>query len=157
MRVRCQGAGGFPSTGSESTGGVRNVFAYDLATTGTAVDSLLFVKSTPTRGGTTDAVFLDNVTVSKLRSAFVSVNLAYLGVTTGNFPPTVGAVSFSHVSVDGAPRVFSVNGLPAPASPVGPISIRDAMLTGITDAQDTLTNAAAVMYTRVTVNGVSVN
>ena len=154
VQARCQGAGGLISIGSESTAGVQGVYGYDLGTTGTSIDNVVLVKSTPTRGGVVDSLFFDTVAASKLRGALLSVNLNFAGATTGDFPPKVGAATFSHVSVDGAARVISIAGMPA-ASPVGPIAISDGTFINVANAQSTLTNAMPVTYTRVTVNGVA--
>ncbi|HEY2900303.1 MAG TPA: glycosyl hydrolase family 28 protein [Polyangia bacterium] len=155
IHVRCQGAGGLLAVGSEETGGVQNIYASDLATMGTGIDTVLFMKATPTRGGVVSDLFLDAINASNLRGTFFVATLTWTGVTAGDFPSTFGPVSLSHVTVDGAARVLDAEGLSA--SMLGPFSISDATFTTITQATSTVTFTKAVTYTRVTVNGATVN
>ncbi|HXI58132.1 MAG TPA: glycosyl hydrolase family 28-related protein [Polyangia bacterium] len=155
IHARCQGAGGLLAVGSEETGGVQSIFGYDLGTMGTGIDQALFLKATPTRGGTVRDINLDTLVATKLRGTFMSATMTYIGVTTGDFPPTFGDVTLSHVTVDGAARVLDLQGLPA--SQIGPVNLSDAAFTNIVQTTSSLANVKAVNYTRVTVNGVAPN
>ncbi|HEX3695002.1 MAG TPA: glycosyl hydrolase family 28-related protein [Polyangia bacterium] len=155
IHVRCQGAGGLLAVGSEETGGVQNIYASDLATMGTGIDTVLFMKATPTRGGVVSDLFLDAINASSLRGTFFVATLTWTGLTTGDFPATFGPVSISHVTVDGAARVLDVEGLAV--SLLGPFNISEATFTKIGQATSTVRFTKAVTYAGVTVNGVAVN
>ena len=152
-KARCQGVGGLLAIGSEETGGVEAIFAYDLGIIGTGVNYALMVKATPTRGGVVRDIHIDTLTAAPLKTGFFNANLNFGGVTLGDFPPMIGDITFSHITVDGAPRVLDIRGLPNAL--VGPVNLEDAVFTNITQPTSLAVNARPINYTRVSVNGSS--
>lgn len=64
-----QGAG-LLTCGSETSGGIRNVLAYDLKAHGTS--SVLRLKSAMTRGGTVENIYMANVEADSVRNVFAA-------------------------------------------------------------------------------------
>jgi len=83
-RIRSGNGHGGVTVGSEMSGGVRNVFAFDSDLTG---DTALRIKTLPGRGGEIRNIFYDHIRI-------VAHNLA-LEVTTNYPSPTVTAANFT--------------------------------------------------------------
>ncbi len=60
--------GGLLTLGSETSGGIRNVLAYDLQAFKTGQG--FHIKSTTTRGGTVENIYLHNIKMDSVRNAF---------------------------------------------------------------------------------------
>jgi polygalacturonase len=151
MHCTGQGPWGLISCGSEESGGIQHVFAYDLATVGKSVQYLLYMKANPLRGGLIEDINLDTIHASNVTSTAIYSTLAYENVEHGPFPPTFDRVSIRNMHVDSAPYALSLTGLPN--DPLGSISLADSTFTNIVHPVSPVTNASSVHYTNVSING----
>lgn len=150
MNCQAEGRFGFITCGSEQTGGIRNVYAYNNWTYGQGVGSALWVKSNRHRGGFTRNVNVDTFTGSSLQSAVVAITMYYDDLP-GSFPPSFGDIHLSRLTVDGAVWVLDLNGLDG--DPIGPLTLRDSQFTDIDGAPNQIWNATELTCTDVTVDG----
>ncbi len=77
--------------GSETAGGLRNVFAENCRFDSPNLDMALRFKSDATRGGFIENVFIRNCTVDTARTG-IHMTLKYTKGATGNFVPRVGNI-----------------------------------------------------------------
>jgi polygalacturonase len=149
--VNCtmNGNWGAVTCGSEITGGVRNVYAYQLKVVG-ATKFALYVKSNTLRGGFAQNINLDSV------SGTFDRDIAYVTMTyngqTGNYPPKFGPFTISNctsTSVNG--KAFDVSGLSG--DHVSGFTVSDSAFKGVTDTTNTLSNIDGRKFVNVTVNG----
>jgi polygalacturonase len=127
--VQCQGEGrhGFLCLGSEMSGGIRNVWAYDNWTYGRGVGASVWVKSNSRRGGFVRNVNVDTFRGARFRWGVVAITAHYDG-QAGGFPPELGELRLSNFEASDAPRLFDVE-----AEKFGPVTMRDSRFTHIAD------------------------
>ena len=146
---QAEGRFGFLTLGSELTGGIENVYAYNNWTYGQGVGYALWIKSNSRRGGFARNINVDTFTGAHLRSGVVSITMAY-DSQAGQYPPAFSAINLSKVVVAGAPVVLDVQGLPG--DPIAGLSLRDSTFTGI-DGSNRIAYATGVELGNVTING----
>jgi polygalacturonase len=134
--------------GSEMTGGIRDVYAYNCAVVG-ATKFALYVKSNTQRGGGAQNINLDSFHGTFDR-AFAFVTMTYNN-QTGNYPPAFGPFAITNSSCTGAPILFDVNGLPT--DPVAGLSVRHCAFEGVTTTSNRISNVDGLSFVDVTVNG----
>ena len=64
--------------GSETSGGVRNIYAYDCEMDSPNLDRALRLKSNKYRGGTIENIYLRNIKVGQVKNAAIRINQNYL-------------------------------------------------------------------------------
>ena len=102
-RIRSGNGHGGVTVGSEMSGGVRNVFAFDSDLTG---DTALRIKTLPGRGGEIRNIFYDHIRISAHNLALeVTTNYPSPTVTAPNFTletrqhiPVMSDIFYSHIS-----------------------------------------------------------
>lgn len=134
--------------GSELTGGIRNVYAYDCTVTG-ATKFALYVKSNTLRGGFAQNINLDRFSGTFDR-AFAYVTMTY-NSQTGTNPPAFGPFTITRSSSTKAPSVFDVNGLSG--DHIKGLTVRDCVFDGVTNTTNKISNVDRLKFTRVTING----
>jgi polygalacturonase len=150
MNCQAEGRFGFITCGSELTGGIENVYAFNNWTYGQGVGSVLWVKSNSRRGGYTRNVQVDTFVADGLRSAAIAMTMSY-GDQTGPYPPAFRDFKLRNLTVSGAPRVLDLDGLAQ--SPIGALELRDSNFLGIGDPAIRLNNAAGIILSNVSING----
>lgn len=143
--LHCQAEGryGFICLGSEMSGGIRNVYAYDNWTFGRGVGEALWIKSNSRRGGFVEGVYLDSFRGTGFRNAIVQVTGNY-DSQKGAFPAHFGAIELSHFEASNAPRVLDFDG-----AEVGPVVMRDSVFTAISHDR----RPPGVQFREVTIDG----
>ncbi|TMC17041.1 MAG: glycoside hydrolase family 28 protein [Chloroflexi bacterium] len=137
--------------GSEMTGGIQNVYAYNNSTIGSGTRYALFVKSNTKRGGFARNVHVDRFHGSDFHGAVVFVFMNYFG-QTGNFLPDFsGPFNLSNFVVDTAPIALDVHGLPGDNT--GTFNLSNCTFTHIANPANNISNVTKVNYTHVTING----
>ncbi len=68
--------------GSESSGGARNIYAYDCEMSSPNLDRALRLKSNKYRGGVIENIYLRDITVGEVKNAAVRINQNYSSKTT---------------------------------------------------------------------------
>jgi polygalacturonase len=150
--INCQAEGrfGFLTIGSEQTGGVENVYAYNNWTYGQGVGQALWIKSNSRRGGFTRNVNVDTFTGANLRSGVAAVTMSYES-QSGSYPPAFSDIKLSNVRVAGAPVVLDLQGLAG--DPISGFSLRDSAFIDIGDAANRVSNVEGLDISNVTING----
>ncbi|GAA1550817.1 exopolygalacturonase PelB [Kribbella sancticallisti] len=117
------GAGhGAVTIGSEASGGVRNVVARDLRTTGPDLDHAVRIKTNSHRGGVIENIRVTDLVVETVNGAAVLIDVRHADeAVTGQHHPTVRDISVTGLMVRGAPRLLEVRD--APRSPVENLSL----------------------------------
>lgn len=137
--------------GSEMTGGIRDVYAYNCTVVG-ATKFALYVKSNTLRGGFAQNINLDSFSGTFDR-AFSFVQMDYNG-QTGDYPPAFGPFTISRSSCTRAPVVFDVSGLAD--DHLGGFTVRDCAFNGVADPADRFAYVDGIDFTDVTINGTPV-
>lgn len=96
--------------GSETSGGVRNVFAEDCTMDSPNLDRALRLKTNAERGGPIENIFFRNVTVGRVAHSILTIDLVYGRVNGGPFPPIVRNIEMRNVTVASSPRALWVVG-----------------------------------------------
>lgn len=109
-RVHTQRGHGGVVMGSDTSGGIRNVFVYDCFFDGTQRG--VRMKTMPGRGGVIENIYFDNI---KVRGGDVAVHITMLyGSSTvkpkTQAPPTVRNIHISNITCDGCGRVAELVG-----------------------------------------------
>jgi polygalacturonase len=134
--------------GSEMTGGIRNVYAYDCAVVG-STKFALYVKSNTQRGGGAQNVNLDSFHGTFDR-AYAFVTMTYNN-QTGDYPPAFGPFTVTNSSCTSAPLLFDVNGLPD--DHIDGLVVRHCAFDGVAATTNRVSNVDGIAFTDVTVNG----
>jgi polygalacturonase len=151
---RFQGPVGGVVCGSELTGGIRNVYAYNLETFGNSVRYMLYVKSNTKRGGYAKNLNLDSIRADDLLSNWAFAQMDYAG-QTGNYLPHFTDWSISRVTGDTVPRVFQLRGLAT--APIRRFNVRHSRFTSIADPVDQYDFVQDIDFEKVKINGVLVS
>ena len=132
--------------GSEMSGGVSNVFAYDCQFDGT--DRAIRIKSTRGRGGVVENIFASNLVALNMKREVVILNMDYApGDSAGapGKPPAYRNMQFENVICTGAPVAIAIRGLPdSPIQHVRFANFTVAATTGVV-----ATHAANLVFDRV--------
>jgi polygalacturonase len=156
MTSRFASRWGMITLGSELTGGIQNVYGYDLGTLpGDTVKYVLEMKGNSQRGGFVTDVHLDTLTATHgVVSAVVWADMHYMG-QTGPYTPHYDRFSLGHVTIDGAPIVLDLKGM-SPLNRLGSVAIDHSTFTNIATASNRIQDVAAVTFDQVTINGAPV-
>ena len=146
-----EGPWGAISLGSELTGGIRNVYAYNNSTIGSSTKYALYVKSNTRRGGFVRNVHVDTFHGSGLHGAAVLATMSYFGQTGNVLPDFSGPFNLANFVVDTAPIALSLQGLPDDKA--GTFNLSNCTFTHIANPASTISNVLKVNYTHVTING----
>jgi polygalacturonase len=84
--------------GSEISGGVRNVFAENCHMNSPLLDRALRIKTSSARGGTTDGIYLRNISVGQVKEEAILVTMFY--EDTGEFMPTIRNIEVQNMQVE---------------------------------------------------------
>jgi polygalacturonase len=148
---RFQGPIGGVTCGSEMTGGIRNVYAYNIETYGTTrLRFMLFVKSNTRRGGYATNLNLDSIRGNNLIGPWGFAQMDYAG-QTGDYLPNFGDWNISNSSGDFTPRVFELRGLPN--DPIRGFNVNRSAFTNIADPVDQYAYVKDIRFDKVTING----
>jgi polygalacturonase len=120
--------------GSETSGGIRNVTASNIAADGTEVGIRL--KSRRGRGGTVENIRFDNWTMRNVGEGIVVTSYYVMGGESATSPqqisertPTFRDIAISHVTIDGAlKKAIDIDGLPE--MPIRGLRLTDVMASG---------------------------
>jgi len=150
LNCQAEGPDSFLTCGSESSGGIKNVYAFNNWVYGRGVKTMLHIKTNSERGGSTQNINIDTFSGSHFRCSVIDVSLNY-DRTNGTHPPSVRDISVSRVRASDAPSVVSLVGLPE--SPIRGMFIRDSTFTEISVAIAVRNYVRDLHWSDVTVNG----
>jgi polygalacturonase len=96
--------------GSETSGGIRNVYVHDAFFDGS--DRGIRFKSTRGRGNVVENIFIENIRMQNITRQAINFNTFYTGGVEGGPAPRFRNVYISNVQVDGAATAIELIGLP---------------------------------------------
>jgi polygalacturonase len=138
--------------GSEMTGGVRNVYARDLAMTSTGLQSGHRLKTNSVRGGFIESSHVYRVNVTAIGGPLLLIDYNYGEGDTGPYMPTVTDINLSHWSVTSATQGWNIQGYAD--DPVGTVRLSDVTIAGALKKANIATNVTDLELTRVVIDGV---
>jgi polygalacturonase len=154
MHTRFSSRWGLMTLGSELAGGIHDVYAYDIETTGPGVAYLFEIKGNCLRGGVVKDIHMDTVrSLGGASKGIMWADMNYMNQNpSGSCPnvPMYSDFSIGHATVSGGPRVLDVTN--DPRFPIRNIAFSDSTYSMIGNP----TNAAPgsnVTWSNVTING----
>ncbi|MGP3960707.1 glycoside hydrolase family 28 protein [Nonomuraea sp. 3N208] len=147
--VMRDGNGGV-TIGSETTGGVRWVFAWDCTMSSERLERAIRVKTNPERGGYVRDLYVKDVTVGQAADAVIEVALNYENKNTGPYYPDVGAIDLRNLRAGRAPRAFSLIG--NPSNPIRGLRVTNSVFEEMAEA-DLVRDVTGFELRNVWING----
>jgi polygalacturonase len=139
--------------GSDTTGGIRNVYVYNCRSVGKGVRYMLYVKSNTSRGGYVENIHLAGVSADSVSSFWAVAHMDYFN-QTGSFPPTFKDWFISECSGGWAPQVFNLRGLPG--NPIRGFSVANSQFTNVQNPTNHYSDVQGIAFDSVTINGKTV-
>lgn len=142
--------------GSESSGGVRNIYAYDCEMSSPNLDRALRLKSNKYRGGVIENIYLRDITVGEVKNAAVRINQNYSSKTTQG---EIKYTSYRNIFVERmicnkADYAIQIMGLEA--HPVENVKIIDCQFNNI-KKENVLEHVNELVLENVTIDGKGVS
>ncbi len=134
--------------GSETSAGVRNVFAENCTMDSPNLDRALRLKTNAARGGPIENIFFRNVRVGRVAHSVLTIDLVYGNVESGAYPPTVRNVEMRNVTAASSPRALWVVG--TGNSIIENVRVIDSVFKGV-EGPDVLTRSGSIRLENVTV------
>lgn len=140
--------------GSETTGGIRNVFVRDCRMSSPRLERAIRIKSNPQRGGVIENVYVHRVEVGTAADAVVEMVLNYANVTTGDYHPDLHGIVLSQLHAASAPRALNVIG--NDGHPIRDIRLHACRFDQVEEA-DVIRNVEGLALDQVWINGTRVD
>ncbi|MFI7124993.1 glycoside hydrolase family 28 protein [Nonomuraea sp. NPDC050153] len=147
--VMRDGNGGV-TIGSETTGGVRWVYAWNCTMSSARLERAIRVKTNPDRGGYVRDVYFRDITVGQAADAVIEVALNYENKDTGPYFPDVGAIDVRRLRAGRAPRAFNLIG--NPGNPIRGVRVADSVFEEMAE-DDVVREVTGFVLRDVWVNG----
>jgi polygalacturonase len=149
---------GMITIGSELTGGIRGVYAYDInVDAGDRVKYILELKGSSQRGGGASDIHLHTVKATNgVTASVVFADMSYQR-QLGPYLPRYENITLDNLTIDGAPLVLDLNGVAVTSTgmafnPIGPVSIANSTFNDIARAANRVTQVT-INWTASTING----
>lgn len=138
--------------GSETSGGVRNVYVQDCHMDSKNLDRAIRIKSNACRGGKMGDFYFRRLRVGQVREAVVRINMFYGGKEDNacGFPPTLSGVYVSDVTSEKSAYAVFIEG--RSDKPVDHVEITDCTF-GHVEKENIVKDATHVAFKNVTING----
>ncbi|MCW3816423.1 glycoside hydrolase family 28 protein [Micromonospora sp. DR5-3] len=140
--------------GSETTGGIRNVFVRDCRMSSPRLERAIRLKSNPQRGGAIENIYIHRVDVGVARGVAVEMVLNYANVTTGDHHPDVHDIVLSQVTAASTPQAYTLLG--NPGHPLRGIRLHACRFDGVTQP-NVARDVDALALDQVWVNGTRID
>jgi polygalacturonase len=135
--------------GSEIAGGVRNIYVINCTMDSKDLDRVLRLKTSSSRGGIIENVFMKDIKVGTYKDAALSFNMFY--ETPGNFMPTIRNIWIENLDVEKGGN-FGVFVHAYPESPVQNLRVVNSNIRGVkTPVQ--VDHVADMKFVNVNING----
>jgi polygalacturonase len=135
--------------GSEISGGAKNIYAINCKMNSPNLDRILRLKTSSSRGGIIENVFMKDVEVGTYREAAVRCNMFY--EKPGNFIPTIRNVWVENLNVaQGGRYAVLINAYKE--SPVQNFRMVNCTINGVKIPQE-INYATGIVYDHVIING----
>jgi polygalacturonase len=136
--------------GSEVSGGVRNIYTVNCIMDSPDLWIVLRLKTSSSRGGIIENIFMKDVKVGTYKDAAVSFNMFY--EKPGNFMPTIRNIWVENLDVEKAGN-FGVFANAYPESPVQNLRVINSNIRGVKTPTH-VDHVANMTYDNVKMNGV---
>ncbi|MEU6784803.1 glycoside hydrolase family 28 protein [Nonomuraea angiospora] len=147
--VMRDGNGGV-TIGSETTGGVRWVYAWNCTMSSPRLERAIRVKTNPDRGGYVRDVYFRDITVGQAADAVIEVALNYENKDTGPYFPDVGAIDVRRLRAGRAPRAFNLIG--NPGNPIKGVRVAGSVFEEMAE-DDVVRDVTGLVLRDVWING----
>lgn len=139
--------------GSEIAGGARNIYAINCTMDSKNLDRVLRIKTSSSRGGTIENIFLKDITVGSFKESAIHCNMFY--EKPGNFVPVVRNIWVENLEVtDGGEYAIWINAYKE--SPVQDLNLVNCHFKGI-KAPFKVDHVKNLRMNNVTINGLAVS
>jgi polygalacturonase len=135
--------------GSEISGGARNIYAINCRMDSPQLLIVLRLKTSSSRGGIIENVFMKDVKVGTYKDAAVSFNMFY--EKPGNYMPTIRNIWVENLDVEKAGN-FGVFARAYPESPVQNLRVVNSNIRGVKTPTQ-VDHVANMIYDNVKMNG----
>ncbi|MEV0790997.1 glycoside hydrolase family 28 protein [Kribbella sp. NPDC050459] len=142
------------TAGSETSGGVLDIFVRDCRMSSPHLERAIRIKSNPNRGGTIANIDVRRVAVGQAADSAIEIVLNYANVTTGAYPPDVHGITISQLTVASAPRALNLLGLTD--DPLRDIHLHQCRFDAITE-KNVIENVEGLRLDQVWINGARVD
>ena len=151
-----KGHGGV-SMGSEISGGCKNIFVDNCQMSSPELDRAILIKTNNSRGGTTDGVYVRNVTVGEVKDAILSINCSYHidKEGEGKFLPQIKNVYLTNVTSKKSAFAIWLDGIKGEKC-VNNINVENCVFSGVKQANE-IKNIGKVTIKNVILNGETLN
>ncbi|GLY75275.1 glycoside hydrolase family 28 protein [Actinoallomurus iriomotensis] len=146
MRIRY----GAVAIGSDTTGGIRNVFVRRCTMGSPNLYFGLYIKTNSVRGGFVENVYLRDIHISSLLKETISIDLYHGEGDTGSYPPLVRNIDIRNLYCDTSRAPLFIRGYPD--DPLHDISLVNCTFTNV-QRDSTIANIDGLSFDRVTVGG----
>ncbi len=135
--------------GSESSGGVENLYVQNCKMNSPHLDRAIRIKSNARRGGTLKNFYFRNLEVGQVHEAVIKINMFYFN-EKGDYIPTLDSVFIDHVTSQKSEYAINIQGIKG--KPVENIFI-DSCTFNKVEKENVITEAENVRITNSTING----
>jgi polygalacturonase len=136
--------------GSETSGGINNVFAENDTMNSANLQYALRFKTNTLRGGMIENIYERNISVLTLSKYIIYIDCNY-GGETGSFIPVVRNLYFDSLVCTQAPNALYMVGLAA--SPLNNVVLSNCTFMNIKSSSNTISNIIDLQFNNVTING----
>jgi len=136
--------------GSETSGGIRNIFAENCTMDSPNLDRALRIKTNSVRGGIIENVYMRNVKIGQVAEAVLKVNFNYGEGDAGTFTPTVRNINMENIISKKSRYALSISGYEH--SPITGIHLKNCNFDNV-ERPNVLIGAKNLTMTNVKING----
>ncbi|HEX5554957.1 MAG TPA: glycoside hydrolase family 28 protein [Chitinophagaceae bacterium] len=142
--------------GSETSGGVENIYARDCQMNSPHLDRAIRIKSNACRGGVLKNFYFRNIEVGQVHEAVFKINMFYGSEADADchYPPTLDSVFIDHVVSRKSEYAIYIKG--RKDKPVSNITITRCSFGGV-EKENIIQDAQHVKVTNTTINGKPIN
>src|SRR5699024_3133138 len=135
--------------GSETSGGIENIFVRNCKMSSPHLDHAIRIKSNSVRGGVIKNLHFNDIEVGQITGAVIRMNMHYWD-EKGKFPPTLDSVFIDNVTSKSSEYAIHIDGLKE--HPIKNIFISNCDFKGVKKA-NSIKNAIHIKITNSTING----
>jgi len=142
--------------GSETSGGVENIYAQNCVMSSKNLERAIRIKSNACRGGLMKNFYFRNLKVGEVHEAVIKINMAYANETGPdcNYPPTLSGVYVNNVASEESQYAIYIEGIND--KPVNDINIKNCTFKNV-QKENFVKDAQNLYINNTTVNGKEVS
>lgn len=136
--------------GSEISGGVRNVFAYDCNMDSPNLERALRFKTNSVRGGVIENIYFKDVKIGQVKEAVVKVDYYYEEGDKGNFTPIIRNIKVDNVTCEKSQ--FGIWVKAYERSPLETLELKNCTFNNVKN-ENVIENVKGLVLEKVFING----